>query len=398
MMCHAVRANRNSIFRCCSTTRYDIPTGAALARPLVSSHGRICTVKGHVSEGSNSQGYRSTTILGKHFFIHRLVAWAFLEPPPLGPAWQLNHIDGERSNNRACNLEYVTPAENISDSWRRTPVRKGVVTAIATPVLAKPLGADSWARYASIAEASRSLGLSSHSISSCCRGRRAHVGNYEFNYAERKDQLILPGEEWRPALHPARGAPLASLVVSSHGRVRSRRGIISLGSTVADGYRKVCVRENERMSSHLVHRVVARTFLGPCQFSSTWMVNHKDCNKANNHIDNLEYVTPSQNVQHYHRHRPSCRQSCAAALCKPVLGRRTGHAHWTRYASGKEAARVLGLHASDVSACCRGKREMTSQHEFQFVVQTFTSRDDEEWRSVDLLSLEVHSRILRAQF
>jgi len=43
--------------------------------------------------------------------VHRLVAFAFLGPPPTSDH-EINHIDGDRTNNRVTNLEWVTRQEN----------------------------------------------------------------------------------------------------------------------------------------------------------------------------------------------------------------------------------------------------------------------------------------------
>lgn len=50
-------------------------------------------------------------------YIHGLVAEAFLGPRPEG--YQVDHKDGNRSNNHISNLEYVTAKENIKRAWVR---------------------------------------------------------------------------------------------------------------------------------------------------------------------------------------------------------------------------------------------------------------------------------------
>lgn len=47
----------------------------------------------------------------KRYKVHRLVAEAFIGPPP-GPEYQINHIDGNKQNNTCDNLEWCTPKYN----------------------------------------------------------------------------------------------------------------------------------------------------------------------------------------------------------------------------------------------------------------------------------------------
>jgi hypothetical protein len=47
----------------------------------------------------------------KHFYVHRLVAAAFIKPIPEG--MEVNHKDGDKSNNDVDNLEIVTAEENL---------------------------------------------------------------------------------------------------------------------------------------------------------------------------------------------------------------------------------------------------------------------------------------------
>lgn len=90
-------------------------------RYRASSRGRICSIRhnGKVTRPMNSRrtasGYYQVRISGvgkqKLIHVHHLVMLAFVGPRPEG--MEVNHINGNRSDNRAVNLEYRTHAENI---------------------------------------------------------------------------------------------------------------------------------------------------------------------------------------------------------------------------------------------------------------------------------------------
>jgi len=71
---------------------------------------RPSLVSGYKQAGLQQNGLR------KYFYVHRLVAAAFIGPRPVGR--QINHIDGKKLNNRPSNLEYVTQSENTLHAYR----------------------------------------------------------------------------------------------------------------------------------------------------------------------------------------------------------------------------------------------------------------------------------------
>jgi hypothetical protein len=91
--------------------------------------------------------------------------------------------------------------------------------------------------------------------------------------------------------------------VSNCGRVRriagghgTRAGRLAKLTTRRDGYQVVNLSRNGKRKTFTVHRLVAAAFLDNCDGVS--FVNHKDFDRANNHISNLEYVTPCGNIHH----------------------------------------------------------------------------------------------------
>lgn len=85
------------------------------------------------------------------------------------------------------------------------------------------------------------------------------------------------------------------MLISCYGRVRNRTGRISNGYNKPNDYKWVSVGKYQ----YQLHRLVAQTFL-PNYFGKS-IVNHKDLNKSNASLYNLEWVTLSENSRHYHK-------------------------------------------------------------------------------------------------
>jgi len=71
-----------------------------------------------VSQSVNGRGYMEVRMMvdgeRKHFKVHTLIAKAFCGERP-SPAHEVCHINGDRTDNRACNLRWGTRKENMLD-------------------------------------------------------------------------------------------------------------------------------------------------------------------------------------------------------------------------------------------------------------------------------------------
>ena len=102
---------------------------------------------------------------------------------------------------------------------------------------------------------------------------------------------------WRKSIDP-------EYEVSNDGRIRRTyasvggrfpKGFIRKQITDKQGYKTIMLQKKH----HMVHRLVLEAFRGTCPKGCE--TNHKDGNKTNNHISNLEWTTPSENQKHAYR-------------------------------------------------------------------------------------------------
>lgn len=167
--------------------------------------------------------------------------------------------------------------------------------------------------------------------------------------------------------------------VSSLGRLCSLNGFVSYGSRHPSGYRySYFLGQNWP-----VHRVVMISFNGLPGSVDAWQVHHVDGNRENNCLENLEYVTPSQNSQYSHA---SLERKCSGpARSKPVMFQRVGSTDWRTAASITSAARELGVSINCVSRACRNQSPARGYlFRFEGVDEEAQEINNlgEEWRSM----------------
>lgn len=114
------------------------------------------------------------------------------------------------------------------------------------------------------------------------------------------------------------------------------------------GYLMICPSKNGTSTPELIHRLVANTFIpNP---NNLPQVNHIDEDKLNNSVNNLEWVTRSQNLKH-----GTARSRMVEKQSKPVVAKDLNGEVILEFSSLNEAGRI-GYDPSNISKCCRGIR------------------------------------------
>lgn len=184
----------------------------------ISNLGRVKSLRkniilkpGIVAKRNNKQGYEIVHIKYKQYYVHRLVAEAFIPNTKKLP--QVNHIDGNKLNNSIENLEWVTAKENIKHAYKTGLMGKDTSDKQKEwwKVLGREYGnrntifKEKWFKekyknvtcreviqmdkdkkvlkiWNSISLASKKLKIDQANITSCCRGRRISAGGYTWEY------------------------------------------------------------------------------------------------------------------------------------------------------------------------------------------------------------------------
>lgn len=154
--------------------------------------------------------------------------------------------------------------------------------------------------------------------------------------------------------------------VSNLGRVKSIIKKIILKNMVDKcGYEYVHLSKNNVQKRKSIHRLVAETFLDnknnlPC-------VNHKDENKQNNNINNLEWCTYSYNNNYGTKiKKQSEKMLNNKKRSKQVIQYNLKNDKINEYLSLREAERQTKIKYIDISKCCKNKRKTAGGYIWKF--------------------------------
>lgn len=148
-------------------------------------------------------------------------------------------------------------------------------------------------------------------------------------------------------------------MISNLGRVKSLYTYKVLKPSITKGYYFVSLVQNGNKENVRIHRLVAKAFLdNPNNYN---VVNHKNENKLDNRVENLEWCTAKYNCNYGTRnkkvseskYKPICQFSKDGTLIKI----------WD---SAKQAADELNIDFRHISDCCKCKRKTAYGYKWHF--------------------------------
>lgn len=226
----------------------------ALDRVKPNSGGQIA--KGHIlPQSDNGHGYRFVSLWkfnkGRRFYVHRLVASAFIPNPNNFPI--INHKDENKSNNRYENLEWCTQKYNINYGNHMKRLKESyIANGNNRPIDVYDMKGTFLKTFDCSNEVCKEIGINRRGLYLACQGVTKSYKGYRFAFH---------GEPLKPYMKEGKAAPVSVLQYDNEGYLSAcydsmreaekannlYRGFLRVhnikhnGNIVKDGYRYIIV-------------------------------------------------------------------------------------------------------------------------------------------------------------
>lgn len=272
----------------------------------ISSYGRIKNIKTDKIKKPTLtyDGYLRITLSKnqniKTFYTHRLVALYFLENKYNLP--YVNHINGIKTNNKVSNLEWITQSENIKHAHI-----KGLITKRKSKILTDKKIVEIFYAEGKYKNIANHFDISPSVVSNI---KRKKVYNYildnvddiKFNFKKMKKSELKNNKSKlkNDKIYPFKNKPIQNYenyLIDIMGNVYSLKSERYLTKQKnKNGYLYTFVSNENGKKLIPIHRLVLQTFSN--NYTNLPIVNHINSNKEDNRLENLEWVSYSDNNLH----------------------------------------------------------------------------------------------------
>lgn len=144
------------------------------------------------------------------------------------------------------------------------------------------------------------------------------------------------------------------------GRCHLFKSKVLTPSSNGKGYTFVRLAKNGINKKHYIHRLVAEAFID--NGNNYPIINHKDENRANNKVDNLEWCTYKYN-SNYGNIKNKIANKCSIEIIQIFPDGKE-----KAWKSAREVERQLGINHSNITACCKKKTKTAGGYKWRYAI------------------------------
>lgn len=241
-------------------------------KPRGLKSGYPCLRYTYILEGKRRQ---------KSIKVHKLVAKVFVHNDNPENKTIANHLNGDKFDSRASNLEWTTNSGNVQHA-----IDNGLITITKRAVVQYNLQTDKKIKiFESILQASKELNISDSAICNACSGKKISAGGYKWKYVKEN-----PNQTTNVNLSTFKqidGFP--NYLINAKGQIYSLpyKKFLKFQKH-PEGCLMIQLTNIDQKKDFLVHRLVGSYFLEKKNKKHN-SIHHKDGNKTNNNVKNLKW-------------------------------------------------------------------------------------------------------------